>query len=197
MMCLVTLIVSVFGITSYIKDQRRYTLSSSAKSELALHDVVKEEVLIQGTSDRIVVHVEGEVVSPGVYELKEDSRVHDAILAAGGLLETADRKKINLAKKVIDEEFVYIPNENDEDSLSQTITLGTTGSINNNDGLVDINLANLAELKTLSGIGDVLGGRIIEYREKNGEFQSVDDLKNVSGIGDKKFSDIKDKVKVR
>lgn len=190
-------IVAGFSLSNYIKQQKVYVLSYEEKEHITnegSQNITRNEV----HTEKIVVHIEGEVVNPGVYELEKDARVFDAIDAAGGLLEKANRKRINLAKRIVDEEYIYIPNENDEDAEFQnTNNLSTITNVNQNTSLININKANITELKTLPGIGDVLANRIIEYRSEKGEFKSIEDLKNVSGIGDKKFSDIKDKVTVR
>lgn len=199
----IIVIVSVFSISNYIKQQKVYILSHEAEKDI-LHENSKE-IANDSTNNRddinnekIVVHIEGEVTSPGVYELDKDMRVFDVIEAAGGLLETANRKKINLAKKIVDEEYIYIPNESDENiEIQNTPNPLITTNINQNGSLVNINNASMTELNSLPGIGEVLANRIIEYRSEKGDFKSVEELKNVSGIGDKKFSEIKDKITVK
>ncbi len=199
----ITVIVLGFSISNYIKQQKVYVLSHEEKKDI-LHESSTESGKDSSSnrdeinSEKIVVHIEGEVVSPGVYELDKDTRVFDVIEAAGGLLETANRKKINLAKKIVDEEYIYIPSESDENVEIQNITnVPITTNINKNESLVNINNASMTELNSLPGIGEVLANRIIEYRSEKGDFKSVEELKNVSGIGDKKFSEIKDKVTVK
>ncbi|MBU5677729.1 helix-hairpin-helix domain-containing protein [Alkaliphilus sp. MSJ-5] len=199
----ITVIVLGFSISNYIKQQKVYVLSHEEKKDI-LHESSTESGKDSSSnrdeinSEKIVVHIEGEVVSPGVYELDKDTRVFDVIEAAGGLLETANRKKINLAKKIVDEEYIYIPSESDENVEIQNITNAPiTTNINKNESLVNINNASMTELNSLPGIGEVLANRIIEYRSEKGDFKSVEELKNVSGIGDKKFSEIKDKVTVK
>lgn len=199
----IIVIVLGFSISNYIKQQKVYVLSHEEKKDI-LHESSTESGKDSSSnrdeinSEKIVVHIEGEVVSPGVYELDKDTRVFDVIEAAGGLLETANRKKINLAKKIVDEEYIYIPSESDENVEIQNITNAPiTTNINKNESLVNINNASMTELNSLPGIGEVLANRIIEYRSEKGDFKSVEELKNVSGIGDKKFSEIKDKVTVK
>lgn len=149
----------------------------------------------------IIVHIEGEVVFPGVYEVEEGSRVHDLVLLAGGLTPEADRW-INLAQKLMDEAFVFVPalTEKDESwtpgdavSVPGTITFQPTSS-SANTSLVNINTADQKSLESLSGIGPVLAERIIRYREEKGPFQQLQDLKKVTGIGDKRYADIKDRI---
>jgi len=200
----IIIIVSGFSISNYINKQKVYVLSPDQKKDTIEldNDISKNDSNIyEVTTEKIVVHIEGDIVSPGVYEIEKGARVFDVIEAAGGLLKTADRRKINLAKKIVDEEYIYIPNENkdnDEGIGFQNVSnLSTMTSNNESVSLININKANITELKVLSGVGDVLANRIIEYRSEKGDFKSVEDLKNVSGIGDKKFSEIKDKVTVK
>jgi len=197
----IIVIVSGFSISNNINKQKVYVLSHEKNkadieenNDITINDINVYEI----STEKIVVHIEGEVVSPGVYELEEDTRIFDVIEAAGGLLKTADRRKINLAKKIVDEEYIYIPNENDENTAFQNInSVSTITNSNENRAPININKASAGELKALSGVGDVLANRIIEYRSEKGAFKSVEDLKNVSGIGDKKFSEIKDKVTIK
>lgn len=193
----IIIIVLGFSVSNYIKQQKIYILSSEEKEHIN-EDGNEDNIRNEINTDKIVVHIEGEIVSPGVYELNKDSRIFDVIDMAGGLLEEADCKKINLAKRIVDEEYIYIPNKNDEDvEFQYRNNLSMTSNTIENTNLININRANIIELKELSGIGDVLANRIIEYRNEKGEFKSIEELKNVSGIGDKKFSDIKDKVTIR
>ncbi len=200
----VMVIVTVFSISNYIDKQKVYVLSADEQNSIE-DDMLQDanDAVYENTNDnieKIIVHIEGEVVSPGVYELNKNSRVFDTIEAAGGLLENADRKKINLAKKITDEEYIYIPNVEEEIELeninnsSHVISSNVNTNNNTNENLININTANNMELQKLPGIGEVISNRIIEYRDQNGKFISIESLKNVNGIGDKKFNDIKDKV---
>ena len=109
---------------------------------------------------------------------------------AGGLTKEADISRINRAKKLQNHELVVIGNINDKENTSMT----EESSEAENDRLVNINSANLEELKKISGVGDVKAQSIIEYREKNGGFKSIDEIKNIDGIGEKTFEKIKDKI---
>lgn len=124
----------------------------------------------------IVVDVKGNVVSPGVYTLPAGSRVQDAIEAAGGFCSEEDSLQVNLAKKLTDGEMILI---------------GTGPQ-----QLININTASPEELDSLPGIGEVLAGRIVQYREEYGSFYTVDDLKNVQGIGNALFEKLKDLITV-
>lgn len=191
---MVIIIVLVFSISNYIKQQKVYVLSDDTEENI-IWDHNENNMIEQSEAGKIVVHIEGEVEKPGVYELKKDSRVYDAIDAAGGLLKGADRRRINLAKKITDEEYIYIANKNEENiEITYRENLLMPTDVIENTNLININRANIMELKELPGIGDVLAGRIIEYRNEKGGFKSIEEIKNVNGIGDKRFSDIKDKV---
>lgn len=135
----------------------------------------------------VVIHVAGAVEVSGVYRLPEGSRVIDALEAAGGGREDADIHALNLADILIDGQRYYVP------TLEETSTQGGgfSGSVA---GKVNINRATQTELETLPGIGPTLAQRIISYREGQGPFQRSEDLKKVSGIGDKTFEGLKDLI---
>ena len=140
------------------------------------------------------VAVESETAK--VVELDEGSRVGDAIEAAGGVTEHADLTDINRAAFVEDGEKIYIPpaavdrtgEDEDASSSGQQVSRG--------DGRININTADSAQLQELDGIGPATAQKIIDYRKENGRFSSIEDIKNVSGIGDKSFEKIKDRIKV-
>lgn len=139
----------------------------------------------------IFVHVLGEVTHPGLYVLEPDARVVDALAAAGGTLDDADLQAVNLARTLSDGEQLIVPAVGDEAPGA-----GEGGTAPEGDGLIDINTADQTALETLPRIGPALAQRIIEWRETNGRFGSVDDLLAVSGIGDKLLSGLRDLVRV-
>ena len=152
----------------------------------------------QGASESpvrtIVVHVDGAVAAPGVYAVAEGARVNDAVAAAGGLRESADTSTVNLASVVSDGAKVHIPTT--EELQAPVTSSGDAASAGGAaaNGLVNINTATSAELQTLSGVGEATAAAIIEDRESNGPFSSAEDLMRVSGIGEKKFAKIKDRI---
>ena len=149
----------------------------------------------EGTTT-IMVHISGQVYKPGLVELESGSRVVDAVNKAGGLKEDADLDRINLAKKLADEEKIYVPKVGENTDNVSDISIAEGSSIGGNtDGKIDINNATKEELISLPGIGEVIAGRIIDYR-KNNRFKTIEDIKNVSGIGSKKYEGIKDLIKV-
>ena len=154
--------------------------------------------------DIVVVHMTGCVKNPGVVKLKEGSRIEDAIEAAGGLTDDADISNVNLAYVLDDGSKIKIPSVNEigkddsyisEESGADVILNENTGGVEKS-SIVNINKASEVELQTLPGIGASIAGRIIEYRETNGKFKSIEDIKNVSGIGEAKFDSIKDFITV-
>ncbi|HIU25610.1 MAG TPA: helix-hairpin-helix domain-containing protein [Candidatus Copromorpha excrementigallinarum] len=142
--------------------------------------------------DMVVVDVGGEVRSPMVVELEEGSRIQDAIEAAGGLTENADLDGINRAAFVNDGDKILIP------SVEEGGFPYEEGAIQDSygDGRININTADSGQLQEITGVGPVTAEKIISYREENGRFDSIEDIKNVSGIGDKTFEKMKDEIKV-
>lgn len=142
------------------------------------------------------VDVDGAVVRPGVYRLKDGARVSQAIDAAGGLTVEADVTGLNRASKITDGQKIYVPTVGEQQAAAAVggaeSSAATTLGAGSSSGLVNINTASAAELQTLSGIGPSMAQSIIDDRSKNGPFASVDDLMRVSGIGEKKLAKIKD-----
>ncbi|HEL1648805.1 helix-hairpin-helix domain-containing protein [Streptococcus suis] len=146
---------------------------------------------------QLVVDVKGAVAKPGLYTLEADARVNDAVEAAGGLTSQADPKSINLAQKLSDEAVVYVASKDENISVVASTTASSAMSQEEkNTSLVNLNTATEADLQTISGIGAKRATDIIAYREANGGFKSVDDLNNVSGIGDKTMESIRPYVTV-
>jgi len=173
------------------KSSEEYNL---IQEDMEIREVVEEE---QFKVKEIVVDICGAVHNPSVIVLDEGSRVIDAVKMAGGLTDKADIKRINLARKLVDGEKIIIPEigEDLSDLPVETITPSyETGSKEGNK--ININTATKEELKRLNGIGDVLAEKIIEYREKSGGFKNINDIKNVNGIGEKRFEAIKDDITI-
>ena len=144
----------------------------------------------------VTVDVKGAVKKPGVYQLESSSRVHDALLKAGGMTDEADLKSINQAQKLVDEAVVYVAKVGENVVDVTTNTNASTATSQAKAGLVNLNTATEADFQTISGIGQKRAQDIIAYREANGKFKSVDDLKNVTGIGAKTLEKLKEYVTV-
>ena len=133
--------------------------------------------------------VKRQVKNPDVYTLDENSIINDLITLAGGVTENADLSSINRAKKLQNHEMIYIADKN-ETSIAQNSMADPSEHSVMSESLVDINTAEAEQLKTLNGIGDSKAKSIIEYREQNGGFKSIEEKKNVTGIGDALFDKI-------
>ena len=170
------------------------TVSTTSASQESTEETSSESP----ESETIMVDVKGAVQSEGVYELPSTARVNDAIEAAGGFSDQADKKSVNLAQKLSDEAVVYVASQGENVSVVQPATssptAGNTGSENTEK--INLNTATVADLTTISGIGEKRANDILAYRDSQGGFTSVDDLNNVSGIGDKTLENIRPYVTV-
>lgn len=158
----------------------------------------------------IFVHIDGYINNPGVYQLKENERTNVLIEKAGGLKNGYSIKNINLAAKLSDGDKVYIPSIEEEKSLvnQNNNNVNTVGkhtnngnNLNNNvsitkDNKININTANVSELKQITGIGESTANKIIDYRQNVGKFKKIEDIKEVKGIGDSKFKSLKNKITI-
>ncbi|OZU89909.1 competence protein ComEA [Virgibacillus indicus] len=137
---------------------------------------------------KAIVDVKGEVMKPGVYEMEMDARVNDVIQTAGGFSEDADQSQVNLAQKVQDEMIIIIPKAGESD---QGLNANPPGSEK-----VRINYASQQEIESLSGIGPSKAAAIIQHRDEYGFFRTLEDLLEVSGIGEKTLETLKDDIQV-
>ncbi len=196
----VGLILMAIGIGMNVKDKL-----ASPNIQLIKAGVMPT-VVVQG-DNKVTFDIGGEVLNPGVYKLIKGSRIGEALTAANGLSANADRewveKNINRAQVIADGMKIYIPRQQSaadgqlggQASINEAKSASVLGeTTTNNSGVIDINTAGVAELDKLTGIGPALAQRIIDYREKNGGFKDVNEIKMVSGIGDKLFEKIKDEI---
>ena len=142
----------------------------------------------------VIVHVCGQVASPGVYELPAGSRIYEAVEAAGGLGPQAVAEGLNQAAEAEDGQQIYVPSA--EEMEEGTVPLESAGPAETGQTKVNINTAGAEELMTLSGIGEAKASAIIRYREENGKFGSIEELMEISGIKEGVFEKIKDQIKV-
>lgn len=188
------------------------------ETENISNEVVTEEET-NSNAEKVLVDVKGAVANPGVYQLSVGCSVQDAIYMAGGLLESANTKVINLSKRVVDEmviivytneeieeyqkdsetvtEFVYVEMPCEcPDAMNDACITENKETENKDDELISINTATKEELMTLPGVGESKANTIIAYREEHGSFKEIEDIMNVSGIGESAFEKIKDKITI-
>lgn len=148
--------------------------------------------------EKIMIDVKGQIKNPGVYQSSQGERVMDVINRAGGLTDKADESQINFAEHVQDEMVIYIPVKGEAGPGASVGSVSSLagGSPSNKQAKIDLNKADANELQNIPGIGPAKAASIIEYREKSGPFKTIEDLKNISGIGDKTFEKLKDLIVV-
>ena len=162
------------------------------ESEAVVTTVLAEKTEESTTLEAVIfVDIKGAVKKPGIYQMKVGDRVKDALDAAGGLTEEADSQKVNLAKRLEDQMAIVVPKVGEE---AEEIPAGATSKEEAKEGKVNINTATVEELKTLKGVGEKKAEAIIEYRKKNGSFQTKEDLMKVRGIGKKLFESFQERI---
>lgn len=192
-----------FIINNFEKNKNEFEISNIEFEENKIENINAE---IEEKS-QIIVHIAGEILNPGVISLDEGARIIDAINKAGGITNEADLSKVNLAYILEDAQKIYIPNVNEKEIIenmsSEIVKSGSTQENSNtgeklkNGEKININTATQKELQKLTGIGESIALRIINYRKENGKFNTIEDIKNVSGIGESKFNKIKNNIIVK
>ena len=169
---------------------------------LRIHEAGKADITVEAADEvsvpanEIYVDISGAVIRPGVYKATSETRLYEVIEMAGGLRSDANIEIINQAEFVEDGEKIIIPVIRQDSGDTDGAAEDAAGTVSDGtEGLVNINTATAEELKTLSGVGDVIAGRIIEYRSTH-VFSSIEDIKSVKGIGDSIFDSIKDYITV-
>lgn len=183
----------IFGTRTRASTPAKFPISTSSNFESATSTTLKTQ--------RIKVYVSGAVKNPGVIELDSTSRVNDAISATGGVNADADLSKCNLAAFLVDGSSIQIPTKPTSDTpncggmTSPSNIAGINGETATGvGGKINLNTASQTEIETLPGIGPTMGAAIIAYRLEHGSFTSINELRKVKGIGDKRFADLKDLV---
>lgn len=175
-----------------------YYFSTRPSKKISENEIFAEESNAQTNDEKyITVYINGEVKNPKVYRMKDGSIMDDLVREAGGFTQNADmdrlKLQLNLALKLRDGDHIYIYSKNDSGTqISSSSQLSSSEG-----GKVNLNTATKDELKTVPGIGDVTAQKIIDFREKNGGFKTIDDLKKIDRIGEKTFEKFKDKVDIR
>ncbi|MBP1914845.1 helix-hairpin-helix domain-containing protein [Lederbergia galactosidilytica] len=193
MIVLVIAIIILLLVLFRFQQKDEVAVTEPIWMEAESEQLEKEKQDIKTTPEKIFIDLKGAIKKPGLYEVEEGERVYDVVEKAGGLLKTADEKQINFAMKLYDEMVIYIPEINE---LGPEVSY--PGEMNsNNDEKVNINQADAAELETLPGIGPSKAATIIQYREENGSFKEIEELMNISGIGEKTFEKLKEQIRTQ
>lgn len=177
-----------------------YFISKTQKNDYSELETIAEEKEQEEETieeDKIVVHITGEVENEGIIELEKGARISDAIEKAGGTTEEANIADVNLAYSLKDGQKIKIPNINEEDEQIIKEEAGEDIIIegdNKKEEKININTANQTELETLSGIGPSTALKIINYKKEHGKFNNIEEIKNVPGIGESKFENIKEYI---
>ena len=167
------------------------------KIKITSNENVDSELKQEQVQEMIIVDIGGEVVNPQVVQLKVDSRVEDAIIKAGGLTENADISTINRAAILIDGEKVYVPSKNTAENVgADTLYEGQIPEGEIYSPKVNINTANATMLQEINGVGPATALKIIEHRTENGRFSKIEDIMEVTGIGEKTFEEMKDDITI-
>lgn len=191
---IISLLLVLFGWKLYKQEQSTITIVSNEK--INSEDISEEDI---AEYSFYIVHVAGAVKKPGVYTLAEGERIIDALKMAGGETEKANLDAINLARPIYDGQKIYFPfisEINENNFTEKTILQNMTSSHKNStaDSLINLNSADSSQLEVLPGIGPALAQRILDFRNNNGLFRSIEEIMNVTGIGEKRFDSIKEYI---
>jgi len=201
----VTMALEIESGASAVQEPVSIVAPENHMSEASFSDPVTgaaEKNVYESGQSQVYIYVCGAVELPGVYSLKQGSRLYEAVELAGGLTADADENCLNMARQITDGEQVVILTQEEATARKEAGTYAyPSGEVpqeaaTQGSGLVNINTATAAELTTVSGIGASRAQAIVDYREKNGSFGSIDDIKKVDGIKDGLFSKIKDKITI-
>lgn len=189
---IIAVIIVIGFLLMYQKDEAQQKEMSFAiqKEKLQEDNNVNENADI--SPSELIVDIKGAVHYPGVYTLSENMRIVDVIEQAGGFTKEADEKQVNLAERIYDEMYIYIPIIGEEGQQIPTFSNDTTGK--DADNKIRVNQASTEELQTLTGIGPSKAETILQYIEENGPLQEVNDLLQISGIGEKTLEKFKDEI---
>ncbi|MBL4934039.1 ComEA family DNA-binding protein [Clostridium paridis] len=194
---LLIVLTLIAGIYTYINIPK--PLSDKEVENMFVEEDSKDNkatATAKNNGGNIVVEIKGEIKRPEVYIMEKGSIIKDLISEAGGLTEKADTKNINLAKELQNHECIVIGNIDNKAQGSEGSLASSSLSGKSQDGIININTATEAELDTLPGVGKVMAGKIIEYREKNGGFKSIEELKKIDRVGEGTFDKLKDKISI-
>ena len=200
----IAIIIGIYLYSNYQAAEEEFF-----SEELEVQNMIEETQDDIEEQNQIIIHISGAVVNEGIVKISQGARIADVIEMAGGLKENASLKNVNLAYKIEDGQKIYIPTLEEEelgqDNVEEYLIIedgnnNSISSLNYKEGdelMVNLNKATQTELEELPGIGVATALKIINYREENGEFKTIEDIKNVNGIGDAKFNNIKEYICVK
>lgn len=179
----------------YFINQQKTVISEPNKFKASIQKSSSQSKQIKSaTSNKIFVDIKGQINQPGVYQLDDNLLINDAIKIAGGATADADLNQINLAQKLQDEMVIYIPKAGEENPNQSAINNSADSTNSQSNSKININSADLSQLQDLNGVGEKKAAMIIEYRNQNGKFKSVDDLANIKGFGTKTIDNLREQV---
>lgn len=187
---------NIYVVSESKEDNKQLANEMNPSKESDIENIRKDYKDLQQDISMITIHISGEVNNPGVVNIESDKRLSDAVDKLGGITENADLNNINLAMKIEDAKHYIIPRIGEEVKDNEAINNENENknSENINSNKININQATVEELDRLPGVGQATANKIINYREEHGDFKSIEELKDVNGIGNKKYEEIKDEI---
>ncbi|EPI27740.1 helix-hairpin-helix domain-containing protein [Enterococcus faecalis] len=193
---IVILITLLVGIYLMVNKEPRVDTTMWEETSLTTTAEVATDATQERAETMIYVDIKGAVKVPGIYQLKNQQRIWDALALAGGVSEEADTTQVNYAQKVKDQMIIYVPKKGEPVPQSLETLQESAPAQQNQEGKINLNTATEAELQTISGIGAKKAQEIIRFRDEQGPFKTVEEMKNVSGIGEKTVERLKDMLTV-
>lgn len=193
---IVILITLLVGIYLMVNKEAQVDTTMWEETSLTTTAEVATDATKERAETMIYVDIKGAVKVPGIYQLKNQQRIWDALALAGGVSEEADTTQVNYAQKVKDQMIIYVPKKGEPVPQSLETLQESAPAQQNQEEKINLNTATEAELQTISGIGAKKAQEIIRFRDEQGPFKTVEELKNVSGIGEKTVERLKDMLTV-
>ncbi|MEM5145424.1 helix-hairpin-helix domain-containing protein [Enterococcus faecalis] len=193
---IVILITLLVGIYLMVNKEAQVDTTMWEETSLTTMAEVATDATKERAETMIYVDIKGAVKVPGIYQLKNQQRIWDALALAGGVSEEADTTQVNYAQKVKDQMIIYVPKKGESVPQSLETLQGSAPAQQNQEEKINLNTATEAELQTISGIGAKKAQEIIRFRDEQGPFKTVEELKNVPGIGEKTVERLKDMLTV-
>lgn len=193
---IVILITLLVGIYLMVNKEPQVDTTMWEETSLTTTAEVATDATKERAETMIYVDIKGAVKVPGIYQLKNQQRIWDALALAGGVSEEADTAQVNYAQKVKDQMIIYVPKKGESVAQSLETLQESAPAQQNQEEKINVNTATEAELQTISGIGAKKAQEIIRFRDEQGPFKTVEELKNVPGIGEKTVERLKDMLTV-